>query len=126
MKMLNPCACADMILDEAKLLCWMLANELNDVLTSGVIPGEVITQLSTMLQHVTQLMIGRGHCAKWVAEQLASALERIEEHGVRLELGDAIARFVALTNEPVRTPQLTLIRDASVTVEEKAYLNERA
>lgn len=125
MKMLNAYACTDMILDEAKLLCWTLANELNNAIAESDSHG-VIHPLCAMLQHVTQLMIGRGQCAKYVASELEVALERMEVHGVNLEVGDAIGRFVALVNESPSTPLLTLVNDTSVSVEEKEYLHERA
>lgn len=115
-----------LLLNEAKLLCWMIAKAIDDVVNNADTPHEVIVDLSCMLQSVTQLMIGRSHPAVLVANDLVCALARVERHGINLELGDAITRFVAIAHDDNNNPTLAVIKGEGVTFEEKEQLHERA
>lgn len=117
---------SSLLLSEAKLLCWLIARAMDDAINEDTTPHAVLVQLSTMLQSVTQLMIGRSHPAILVANDLVCALARVERHGINLELGDAITRFVAIAHDDTNNPTLAVVKGEGVTFEEKEQLHERA
>jgi hypothetical protein len=104
------------LMDEAKLLCWLIAKVMDDAINDTGTPQSFLVQLSAMLQSVTQLMIGRSHPAILVANDLTCALARVERHGINLELGDAVNRFILVAHECTSEPTSTVGNEHSVAI----------